>query len=207
MAAGRNTSEQPDSVSRLASVSDPETAPVEEIGERPRKRIGRRIAAVAAAVIVAGFLIPQDPIIPVTGATSADWNPETFWYEPWGISGVHKGIDIFGTREQDVVASTGGIVLYSGSVSRGGNVVVVLGPRWRVHYYAHLGDIDDTAGRFVSSGTRLGSVGDSGNALGKQPHLHYAIVTLIPYPWRITTDTQGWKRMFYLDPGELLPES
>ncbi len=173
----------------------------------PRRRIARRIAAVSVVVTIAGFLIPENPVIPVTGATSADWNEESFWYEPWGVSGVHKGIDIFGTREQDVVASTGGIVLYSGTVSRGGNVVVVLGPRWRVHYYAHLGDVDETAGRFVTSGTRLGSVGDSGNALGKQPHLHYAIVTLIPYPWRITTDSQGWKRMFYLDPGEQLQET
>ncbi len=187
-------------------MSDVEIAPEKELAQQHRRRIGRRIAIGLAIVLVAGFLIPNEPVIPVTGATASDWNPDSFWYEPWGISGVHKGIDIFGTREQDVVASTGGIVLFRGSVSRGGNVVVVLGPRWRVHYYAHLGDLDDTAGRFVASGTRLGSVGDSGNALGKQPHLHYAIVTLIPYPWRITTDTQGWKRMFYLDPGEQLEE-
>jgi len=155
-------------------------------------------------ILTAGFLLPERLVIPVAGATSADWNHETFWYEPWGVSGVHKGIDIFGTREQDVVASTGGIVLYRGMISRGGNIVVVLGPRWRVHYYAHLGELDEDAGHFVSSGTRLGSVGDSGNAAGKQPHLHYTIVTLIPYPWRVTSGTQGWKRMFYLDPGEQL---
>ncbi len=172
----------------------------------PRRRIGRRVAAVLLLILVAGFLIPESPVIPVTGATSADWHAESFWYEPWGASGVHKGIDIFGTLEQDVVASTGGIVLYRGTVSRGGNIVVVLGPRWRVHYYAHLGEIDDSAGRFVASGDRLGSVGDSGNAAGKPPHLHYTIVTLVPYPWRITTGTQGWKRMFYLDPGERLPD-
>ena len=187
-------------------MSDLEIAPDEEIAKRPHTRIGRRIGIVFAIVLLAGFLIPNKPVIPVTGATAADWHPDSFWYEPWGVSGVHKGIDIFGTREQDVVASTGGVVLFRGSVARGGNVVVVLGPRWRVHYYAHLGDLDSSAGRFVSSGARLGSVGDSGNALGKQPHLHYAIVTLIPYPWRITTDTQGWKRMFYLDPGEQLED-
>ena len=159
---------------------------------------------IISAVVFGGFLLPNDPAIPVTGATSADWNAESFWFEPWGASGVHKGIDIFGTRDQDVVASTGGIVLYRGTISRGGNIVVVLGPRWRVHYYAHLDEIDDDAGLFVSNGERLGNVGDSGNAVGRQPHLHYAIVTLIPYPWRATTGTQGWKRMFYLDPSEQL---
>ena len=116
------------------------------------------------------------------------------------MSGVHKGIDIFGTREQDVVASTGGIVLYRGMISRGGNIVVVLGPRWRVHYYAHLDEIDDSAGRFVSSGTVIGTVGNSGNAAGKPSHLHYTLVSAIPYPWRMDSDTQGWKKMFYLDP-------
>ena len=188
------------------TLSGIETTSEEELSDRPRRRIGRRIGLLALAVIVAGFLIPEDPVIPVTGASSADWNAESFWYEPWGVSGVHKGIDIFGTTDQDVVASTGGIVLYRGTISRGGNIVVVLGPRWRVHYYAHLDQIDDEAGWWVSSGTRLGNVGDSGNAVGKQPHLHYTIVTLIPYPWRATTGTQGWTRMFYLDPGEQLRE-
>ena len=171
--------------------------------ERPppaRRRLVRRIALVLAAVLLAGFLIPESAVVPVVGATSADWNEDSFWYEPWGVSGVHKGIDIFGERGQDVVASTGGIVLFRGSISRGGNVVVVLGPRWRFHYYAHLEEIDDDAGLWVSGGTRIGSVGDSGNAAGKQPHLHYTMLTMIPYPWLVTSETQGWKRMFYLDP-------
>jgi murein DD-endopeptidase MepM/ murein hydrolase activator NlpD len=50
----------------------------------------------------------------------------------------------------------------------------------------------------------VGTVGDSGNARGKPPHLHYAIVTLLPYPWRITGQTQGWKKAFFLDPGAWL---
>ena len=33
-------------------------------------------------------------------------------------------------------------------------------------------------------GSPLGTVGDSGNARGKPPHLHYAILSLLPYPWR-----------------------
>lgn len=180
-------------------MTEPEISPGQAGGRRPR--IGRRIAAGVAVAIVAGFLIPENPVIPVTDATPADWNPESFWYEPWGASGVHKGIDIFAATDQHVVASTGGIVLYRGNLSRGGNVVVILGPRWRLHYYAHLADFDADAGRWVSRGTRLGAVGDSGNAAGKPPHLHYSVVTLIPYPWRATTDTEGWKRMFYLDPG------
>jgi hypothetical protein len=47
-------------------------------------------------------------------------------------------------------------------------------------------------------------VGDTGNARGKPPHQHYAVLSVIPYPWRIDGATQGWKKMFYLDPGEIL---
>ena len=59
-------------------------------------------------------------------------------------------------------------------------------------------------GDFVTRGDRIGLVGDSGNASGKQSHLHYVILSAIPYPWLADTDTQGWKKMFYLDPNEKL---
>ena len=82
----------------------------------------------------------------------------------------------------------------------GGNVVFVLGPKWRVHYYAHLDEIKTSSFSFVSNETLIGTVGDSGNAAGKSPHLHYSIMTPIPYPWRIDSEIQGWRKMFYLNP-------
>ena len=86
----------------------------------------------------------------------------------------------------------------------GGKVIAVLGPKWRIHYYAHLSSIDTRFGALVSMGETIGAVGDTGNAAGKPPHLHYAVVTLIPYPWRWDGSTQGWKKMFFLDPGKVL---
>ena len=56
----------------------------------------------------------------------------------------------------------------------------------------------------VGSGEIVGAVGDSGNAAGKQPHLHYSIISMLPYPWLMTTETQGWKKMFVLNPHEYL---
>lgn len=40
----------------------------------------------------------------------------------------------------------------------------------------------------------------TGNAKGKPPHLHYSIITLFPYLWRVDRSEQGWKKMFYLNP-------
>lgn len=116
------------------------------------------------------------------------------------MSGVHKGIDIFAREGTPVVSPVHGIVVYTGTLARGGKVVVVLTTQWRVHYFAHLRDINITPGVPVSPLIRLGTVGTSGNAAGKPPHLHYSIVTLIPYPWRWDNATQGWKKMFFLDP-------
>jgi ABC-type polysaccharide/polyol phosphate export permease len=36
--------------------------------------------------------------------------------------------------------------------------------------------------------------------------LHYSIVTIFPYVWRIDSDRQGWKKMFYLNPIAYLDE-
>lgn len=160
--------------------------------------------SIAAVILLGGFLLPEELRIPVDGATTADWNPDTFWYEPWGASGVHKGIDIFANSGRPVLAATGGLVLFSGRLGAGGEAITILGPKWRVHYYAHLKQRHVHAGAAVRRGAAIGSVGNSGNAAGKPSHLHYAIVTMVPYPWRITMQTQGWKRMNYLDPNEKL---
>ena len=156
-----------------------------------------------SAIFVVGLLIPERAVIPVEGASESDWNAKSFWYEPWGASGVHKGIDIFASHGRKVVSATPGIVIFRGTLGRGGNVVAVLGPKWRVHYYAHLSSFANEP-LLVSAGSQIGAVGTSGNAAGKQPHLHYTILSLVPLPWRYTTGTQGWRKMFFLDPGAVL---
>ncbi len=34
------------------------------------------------------FVIPERIVIPVEGASVKDWNPQTFWFESCGSSGV-----------------------------------------------------------------------------------------------------------------------
>jgi murein DD-endopeptidase MepM/ murein hydrolase activator NlpD len=168
------------------------------------RRFAHRALLGVVGVLGLGLLLPGGVTVPVEGATRRDWNPRSFWFEPWGASGVHKGIDIFAPRGRAVVAAAPGVVVFRGTWGDGGHVVAVLGPKWRMHYYAHLVEGSATGDIFVGRGEPIGQVGTSGNAVGKSPHLHYAVVSLVPLPWRYSTATQGWKRMFYLDPGGLL---
>lgn len=169
-----------------------------------KRRVTLIFSAFIAVVTLAGFLMPESITIPVKGASTADWNKDTFWHEPWGASGVHKGIDIFAPRNTPVIAATSGFVIFAGRLDLGGNTIAILGPKWRIHYYAHLQEISTTGFSWVSTSDTLGSVGNSGNAKGKPSHLHYTILSPFPYPWRFDTDTQGWKKMFYLDPDQRL---
>lgn len=151
-----------------------------------------------------GLLMPESLVVPVKGATRADWNPKSFGYYPWGRSGVHKGIDVFAKEGTPALAATSGLVVNAGTNPDGGNVISILGPKWRVHYYAHLKSNQVKTGDMVSRGQQIGTVGATGNAAGKPPHLHYAIITQIPYVWQYKNDHLGVERLFFLNPDELL---
>ncbi len=158
-------------------------------------------------IILSGFVTPESLIIPVQGATTSDWNHETFWYYPWGTKGIHDGIDIFADRGTPVIAATPGVVLFTGTVGLGGKAVFVAGPRWRLHYYAHLDTIETKIGVFVRQGEMIGRVGNSGSARNSPPHLHYSILTMIPYPFRWDDDPKGGMKMIFLNPHERLMDN
>ncbi len=166
-----------------------------------RNRSFRKWFWLPLLMLALGFLIPQKMVIPVKGATVKSWNEKSFWAYPWGSSITHKGIDIFAQKGTDVIAATKGIVIYTHEGGKGGKSVMVLGPKWRFHYYAHLDEIKTVVFKPLSRGTVIGTVGDTGNAKGKPAHLHYAITSPFPYPHLYDdVSVQGWKRMFYLNP-------
>ena len=162
------------------------------------------VCIVLVLIFVVGFLFSGRLVVPVKGATQADWNTKSFWYSPWGKSGVHKGIDIFAKEGTPVIAACSGLVVSAESNHDGGNVVSILGPKWRIHYYAHLKSIKVRSGEFIEQGCEIGTVGTTGNATGKAPHLHYAIITQIPYVWEYRAEKYGLERMFFLNPHEKL---
>ena len=144
--------------------------------------------------------VPYNYVMPVKGAGIKSYSQQSFWAYPWGKSGHHKGVDIFAKQGTPVLSATKGMVVYVGQLSLGGNVVLVVGPRFKSHYYAHLKKIKTTRLSFVSEGEEIGEVGTTGNAKGKPPHLHYSIGQTIP---NIFGEGPILKR-FYTDPTPLL---
>ena len=155
-------------------------------------------------IILVGLLVPQNLKMPVVGADNNSFNHETFWYEGWGTSIVHKGIDVFAKKGTNVHSATWGIVIATAEYGKGGKFVLVLGPKWRIHYYAHLDELRTKPLAIVTPDTEIGTVGNTGNAATTAAHLHYGMATMIPYPWRIDNAPLGWQKMFYLNPIDYL---
>ena len=129
---------------------------------------------------------PSNLPVPVKEVASRDLVDT--WGAPRGDNRRHEGIDIFAPLGQPVTSTTRGIVFKVGQDRLGGNVVIVVGPGWHRHYYAHLDRFADIKpGTIVQKGTVLGYVGNTGNARGTPPHLHYGVYGFLggatnPYP-------------------------
>ncbi|WP_034387995.1 M23 family metallopeptidase [Deinococcus sp. YIM 77859] len=117
--------------------------------------------------------------------------PGQRFVDTWGAARSegrrHEGVDIFAPRGTPIRATTRGLVLNVGENRLGGRTVTLLGPGGQRHYYAHLDRYPDLQeGDWVEAGDVVGYVGDSGNAKGTPPHLHYGIYELggaiNPYP-------------------------
>jgi peptidoglycan LD-endopeptidase LytH len=91
----------------------------------------------------------------------------------------HEGIDIFAARGTPVVAGVDGWITRQTSNRLGGKVVWVWAPSRGISlYYAHLDEQLVAPGERVRAGDVLGTVGNTGNARGTSPHLHFGIYAL-----------------------------
>ncbi len=140
----------------------------------------RHHPATAAARAAAELRLLPAPVamrVPVQGV-DATRIADTFG-APRGRDRSHQGVDIFARRGTPVVSATDGLVVAVRDQGLGGRQAWVLGPGGERHYYAHLDDwaLALRAGDRVRAGTQLGIVGDTGNARGTPPHLHYGVYT------------------------------
>jgi murein DD-endopeptidase MepM/ murein hydrolase activator NlpD len=100
------------------------------------------------------------------------------WGAARGDGRRHEGIDIFAPKGTPVRSTTRGLVSRVGQNRLGGNVVWIFGPGRQMHYYAHLDRFGEfERGDLVMPGDVVGYVGNTGNARGTPPHLHYGVYT------------------------------
>jgi murein DD-endopeptidase MepM/ murein hydrolase activator NlpD len=85
----------------------------------------------------------------------------------------HAGIDIRGSIGAPVYAAMAGRVSYTGYDSVYGNHVVITHHSGYRTLYGHLNVIRVKSGAYVSTGQRIGDVGNTGASTG--PHLHFTV--------------------------------
>ncbi|MFP3914107.1 MAG: peptidoglycan DD-metalloendopeptidase family protein [Actinomycetota bacterium] len=122
-------------------------------------------AAGASSEATSGFVCPMAP-----GHSS--------FIDSWGFprSGgrTHKGTDMMAPFNEPVLAVAPGTVsIRNGGL--GGRTIWLVADNGTAYYYAHLNDWAVGNGARVSRGQTIGYNGNTGNAVGGSPHVHFEI--------------------------------
>lgn len=155
------------------------------------------------------FQVLQRPI--QRGGTLVDWIDRTYPYggTQFGEREVHTGVEFVNPRGTSVLAAEDGLVVHAGT-----DAERLFGPRHNYYgrlvvlehalstpegepvftLYGHLERIDVETGERVRAGQPLGTVGDSGIAIG--PHLHFEVRTRHPQSFYHTRNPELWLRPY-----------
>jgi hypothetical protein len=112
-----------------------------------------------------GFIVPlPNPVSTVYGARRI-FNKNTI--------SIHGGIDIEGSKGEEVRASNRGRIVLAENLFFGGNTIVIDHGLGIYTVYMHLDRFEALLGQLVSKGDLIGFVGSSGRSTG--PHLHFGV--------------------------------
>jgi murein DD-endopeptidase MepM/ murein hydrolase activator NlpD len=128
--------------------------------------------ATPSPLILARF---PDAVFPVAGTYTYT---DTFGAYRADIAGhVHEGDDIFASYGTPVVAVQDGTITGMSTTTIGGNNIHLTTSRGDYFYYAHLSRFATglVVGAHVVAGQTIGYVGNTGDAKGTPPHLHFEI--------------------------------
>lgn len=91
-----------------------------------------------------------------------------------GLRAMHEGVDFVAPVGAPILASAGGIVVYSDYHPGYGNMIEIDHGNGLVSRYAHASKRLVREGDIVLRGQKIGEVGDSGRSTG--PHLHFEVL-------------------------------
>ncbi|SRR5579883_370273 len=128
-------------------------------------------------------------VMPVRGVQPSDLKPN-FGDARDGGARRHDGLDIMAPMGREILAPCPGKIIAKKWNDRGGNSIWMQGNDGRFYYFAHLSRYADglKEGEQVRAANVIGYVGNTGDAQGKSPHLHFEIHNarngppLNPYP-------------------------
>lgn len=113
------------------------------------------------------FIYPIKAVYRISSSFGARKDPFT------GKESYHKGQDFACPTGTAIYASMGGTVIFSGeSWLYGKHIIIDHGNGYQT-LYAHMSKIIASKGTYVTQGTRIGLVGNTGYSTG--PHLHFTV--------------------------------
>ncbi len=182
-----------DELDELQQQRDDEYRRTDEAARQAREEFeeaerARKLAEAAAARGSAGGVGAISGFVcPLPGASFIN-----DWGFPRSGGRAHQGTDMFAPHGTPVIASGNGTV--SHRIGGLGGITVYLTTGSAMYYYAHLSGYADGApsGSRVSAGQVIGFVGNTGNAIGASPHLHFEIhpgggSAVNPYPTLVSS--------------------
>ncbi len=140
-------------------LSQPKTQVV-KIGTRPMTEEEKRVASTGT------YIWPYSP-----DKISSHYG----WRTMWGSNEFHKGLDICGPLDSDIVASDGGEVIKADYDRSGyGECIIILHDDGTKTRYAHCSQLYVVVGQKVAQGEVIAGMGMTGSATGV--HVHFEII-------------------------------
>jgi murein DD-endopeptidase MepM/ murein hydrolase activator NlpD len=115
-------------------------------------------------------------VVITDGMTCPVAAPNSFidsWGYPRSGGRTHEGTDIMATSGAPVVAITDGRITYEGYGTMSGNWIILSGDDGHDYMYMHNRENLASEGARVRAGEQIATVGDTGNAAGTPPHVHF----------------------------------
>ncbi|MGH2807891.1 MAG: M23 family metallopeptidase, partial [Actinomycetota bacterium] len=161
---------------RLVAAQDDYEELKKRLAAQAAREAAREAAAASAAPSAPSVSAPSAPIVVPSGNMTCPVAGPNSFIDSWGYprSGgrTHEGTDIMAAEGTPVVAITNGTITYSGYGSSAGNWLVLSGRDGHGYWYMHNRENLVTGGS-VQVGQQIATVGNTGNASGGAPHVHF----------------------------------
>jgi murein DD-endopeptidase MepM/ murein hydrolase activator NlpD len=145
-----------------------ETAAVQARFQEVSARYDELKQRVAAALPTGTQISASGMTCPIAAANS--------FIDSWGFprpgGRTHEGTDMMAAMGAPVVAITEGRITFAGVGTTAGNWLILSGDDGNEYWYMHNRQNLVTSGR-VRVGEQIATVGDTGNAIGGPPHVHF----------------------------------